>query len=177
MKRVKFTVLCTAFMMAVAASSIYAGASCCDPANNSGQSFLSVPSQQTAKPMGSQVQVQSNAARPQPAVVTSMGSGWNVPQNKGYAAPSRSVNAPQAPSCCSGPNNQASQQIQPPPAAGCGCCGGGAGYRGNQPGLTQGPARQAAGPYAQPAANGYGNQQFPVAVGPAARPANSGPLW
>jgi hypothetical protein len=176
MTKAKFTVLCTVFIMAFAAASVYAAASCCDPANNSGQSVQSLPISQTSRPAALPVQAIANAPRPQPALVNSMGSGWNVPQNQGYATPARTVNAPSAPNCCSSANNPAPQQIQKP-VAGCGCRASGTGYQGNQSGLTQGPVRQAAGPYALPADYRYANQKNPVFTGTAARPIGLGTLW
>ncbi len=176
MTKAKFTVLCSVFIMAFAAASVYAAASCCDPANNSGQSVQSLPFQQTSKPAALPVQARANAPRPQPALVNSMGSGWKVPPNQGYTTPARTVNAPSAPSCCSSTNNPATQQVQKPPA-GCGCCAGGSGYQGNQSSLTQGPVRKAAGPYALPADYKYANQRNPVFNGTATRPVGLGTLW
>lgn len=176
MTKVRFTALSTVFILALAASTIYA-ASCCDSANNSGQSFLSTPTQQSARPAATPLQARNNAPRLNPAAVTSMGSGWNAPQNKAYSVPAKSANAPSAPSCCSGANKPAQQQIQQP-VAGCGgCCAGGGGCRGYQSNLMQGPAMPAAGPYAQPAAYGYGSRPVPVPVEAAARPFRSGTLW
>ena len=59
MSRAKFTVLCAVFIMAFAAASVYAAASCCDPANNSGQSVQSLPIQQTSKPAALPVQARA----------------------------------------------------------------------------------------------------------------------
>jgi hypothetical protein len=176
MNRAKFTVLCTVFLVAFTTSLIYAGASCCDPKNNSGQSFLSLPDAQTSRPALPPVQTQNTGPRPQSAAVTSMGSGWNVPQRQVYSGPSQPVNAPAAPSCCAGPSNIAAQQVKPP-VAGCGCAAGGGGCQGNQSGLTQGPVRPSAAPYPQPAAFRYPSQQTPTANSATYRPASSGPLW
>jgi hypothetical protein len=176
MNRAKFTVLCTVFLAAFATSLIYAGASCCDPRNNTGQSFLSLPDPQGSKPALPLAQTQNAGPRPQSAAVTSMGSGWNVPQKQVYSGPAQPVNAPAAPSCCSGPNNTGAQQVKPP-VAGCGCGAGGSGCQGNQSGLLQGSVKQSAPPYPQPAAMRYPGQQNPQANGATYRPASSGAMW
>lgn len=172
MNRAKFTVLCTVFLVAFATSLIYAAASCCDPKNNTGQSFLSLPDPQASGPAVPPVQTRNAAPLAQRAGVTSMGSGWNDPQRQGYSGPSRGVNAPAAPSCCPRPNDPSAQQGKPP-VGGCGCAAGGSGCQR----LQQGSVLQPAAPYPQPAALRYPGLQTPPANGAAYRPASSGPLW
>ncbi len=176
MNTTRFAVLCTIFMVALATSLVYAGASCCDPENKSAQNSLSLTGPQTGKSAAPAVHPGSTSLQPRRAVVTSMGSGWNVPQNQALFGPSWPVKAPAAPSCCAGANNRGAQQVNPQ-AGGCACCAAGSGCQAKQSGVTQGPVRLPAGPYPLPATLRNPYPQHPVANGAAYRQASSGALW
>ena len=162
MYKVRVYALCS-MVMIFAAASAHAAPSCCEPggANQSVQAPQAMPAPQ--------MKAQKAVPRTQP-VVASMAGGRNVPQNQRYAASPRPVNAPAAPSCCSGATGPAPQQVQRP-VAGCGCCAGRTGCQGPQSGLMQGqvgPVPYVPASYGYPAAN-------PAVMGASVRPVGS--LW
>jgi hypothetical protein len=174
MNRMRVTILCAVFMLTLVSAPAFAAASCCDPAN-AGQNIQSLPPRQST-PAVSPLQGKAGVLTPKPATATSMGSGWNLPKNRGYAAPGRPVNVPSAPSCCSGGNSPVPQQVRKP-VAGCGCGSGGSGCQGNQSVIPRGAATRPAGSSAQPQAYQYVNQNNPAFGGTAARPAVWGTWW